>query len=114
MDPKISLGFVKPSSRSFGIEMASADAQISVEELLRDQPNGRLRNFLSVKLVETDDADTAFRNVGGTVLVRTRSGKRPDRVRWIVKDGALALRFEGSKKGTKIEVRLLVEEHTWM
>jgi len=108
----VSIGFCKPSSRSLGIVMPAAEYLLSEDDLLGGQPNGRLRAFCSAVFHDDDHVATAFRDAGGTVVVRTREGQFPT-VRWIVKDRKPTLSLAHSKKGTKVELKLLIEEATW-
>lgn len=110
---QVAVGFVKPSSRSFGVVMASASGTLSNDLLLENQPNGRLRNFLSATFESEDMCAEAFRMGGGSLVVRTRAGAPPKRVRVCLADGKVALRIEGSKANSKVEVRMLIEEPTW-
>lgn len=110
---QVVVGFVKPSSRSFGLTMASANGTVSGDLLLDGQPNGRLRNFLTSSFDTTEKIADAFLAAGGSLIVRTRFGKGPKAVGWTVKDGMPALSFSGASKGAKVEVKVLIEEATW-
>jgi len=110
---QVAVGFVKPSSRSFGVVLASASGIVTNDLLLENQPNGRLRNFLSASFDSEDVCADAFRMGGGSLVVRTRAGVPPMRVRVGLKDGKVVLRFEGSKANTRVEVRMLIEEPAW-
>jgi len=110
---QVVVGFVKPSSRSFGLVLASPSGILGNDLLTDGQPNGRLRNFLTSSFDTTEKIADAFLAAGGSLILRTRSGTPPKTVGWVCKDGLPALSFSGSAKGTKIEVKVLIEEATW-
>jgi hypothetical protein len=110
---QVAVGFVKPSSRSFGVTMASPSGVVSNDLLIDGQPNGRLRNFLTSSFDTTEKIADAFLAAGGSLILRTRSGKGPKAVGWVCKDGLPALSLSGGSKGAKIEVKVLIEEATW-
>jgi hypothetical protein len=111
---KVTLGFLKPSSRSFGVELDGSDALLTNEMLLADQPSGRLRSFLNVSFIDDRSVTAAFLDAGGSMVVRTREGAGPRSVAWTAENGRAGLRFSGAKKGAKVEVKMLIEEATWM
>ena len=110
---KVSLGFRKPSSRSFGLEMSAPEALLTSEHLTDNQPSGRLLAFLSASFRDGEAAADAFLNSGGSLIVRTREGFGPARVAWTMNEGKVALALSGAKKGAKVEVKMLIEEATW-
>jgi hypothetical protein len=106
----VTVGFAKPSSRNFCVVFLGTREVVDRPLLVSAQPTGRLRNFC-MSIFETDDAvEGAFRNSGGSVIVRTRAGVGPHRVRWVrSEDGFPALVFEGGERGAAVEVKLLIE-----
>lgn len=110
---KVSLGFRKPSSRSFGFEMSAPDALLTSEHLTDSQPSGRLLAFLSASFKDGEAAADAYLTSGGSLIVRTREGCGPTRVAWAVEEGKVALALSGAKMGAKVEVKMLIEEATW-
>lgn len=107
------VGFTKPSSRSLGLAFDRANEIVSGDTLLSDQPTGKLRSFLSTSFPSDQEAADAFFLSGGSVVVRTRSGKAPKAVMWVVRDGLPALAFAGGGKGTLVEIKVLIEGSTW-
>jgi hypothetical protein len=110
---QVVVGFVKPSSRSFGVVLASPNDIIGNDLLTDGQPNGRLRNFFTSSFDTTEKIADAFLAAGGSLILRTRSGKGPKAVGWVIKDGLPALSLSGASKGAKVEVKVLIEEATW-
>jgi hypothetical protein len=106
----VTVGFSKPSSRNFCVVLSGAREVVDRPLLMSAQPSGRLRNFF-MSAFETDNAvEDAFRNGGGSLIVRTRDGIGPRRVRWVrLEDGFPALVFEGGERGAAVEVKLLIE-----
>lgn len=104
------VGFRKPSSRNFCVVLSGAREVVGRSLLSSDQPTGRLLNFFSATFDTDGAAEDTFRNGGGSLVVRTRRGKGPRRVRWTREaDGGPALLLEGGEKDAAVEVKLLVE-----
>ena len=104
------VGFRKPSSRNFCVVLSGAREVVGRSLLSADQPTGRLLNFFAATFVSDAAAEETFRNGGGSLVIRTRRGKGPRRVRWSRDtDGAPALLFEGGEKDAAVEVKVLVE-----
>lgn len=110
---QVVVGFMKPSSRSFGVVLASPSDIIGNDLLTDGQPNGRLRNFLTSSFDTTEKIADAFLAAGGSLILRTRAGTAPKTVGWVCKDGLPALALSGAATGTKVEMKLLIEEATW-
>ena len=110
----IQFGFSKPSSRSFGLVAGGGETCVLGSIIAEGQPTGRLRNFLLASFESDAAAADAFFQSGGSVVTRTREGKGPSVVKWVVREGKPALLFAGARKGAKIEVKVLVEDSTWM
>lgn len=108
--PNVTVGFRKPSSRNFCVVLSGAREVVDCPLLVSAQPTGRLRNFF-MSSFETDAAvEDAFRNGGGSLVVRTRLGVGPKRVIWSRSlDGSPALVFEDGERGATVEVKVLVE-----
>lgn len=106
----VTVGFRKPSSRNFCVVLSGTTEVVDCPLLVSAQPTGRLRNFF-MSSFETDAAvEEAFRNGGGSLIVRTRLGVGPKRVLWSRSpDGFPALVFEGGERGAAVEVKVLVE-----
>ena len=105
----VSVGFPKPSSRNFCVVLSGAREVVGRPLLVSAQPNGRLRNFFLSDFDSDEAVEQSFRDGGGSLIVRTRAGVGPRRVRWTRTEGSPALVFEGGKKGAAVEVKLLVE-----
>lgn len=108
--PNVTVGFRKPSSRNFCVVLSGAREIVDQPLLVSAQPPGRLLNFFCSFPDADADVEAGFRNGGGSLVVRTRMGKGPRRVRWVRSaNGNPALVFEGGEKGATVEVKVLVE-----
>jgi hypothetical protein len=106
----VTVGFAKPSSRNFCVVLSGAHEVVDRPLLVSAQPTGKLRSFF-VSAFESDaEVEDAFRNGGGSLIVRTRLGVGPKRVIWSRSpDGYPALVFEDGERGAAVEVKVLVE-----
>lgn len=115
MEPSVEVGFIKPSSRSICIRMRASDAVVTHALLVSGQPMGRLMNFLLGAFASGQEAENAFRNGGGSLISRTRAGKPPRSVLWTTDPlGHPVLSLSGAADGSVVEVKMLVEEATWL
>ena len=60
--------------RALSASLRVSGAEVSSAELLFVQPEGDLRTFLSLSYVDGEAVETAFRNAGGTIIVRATTG----------------------------------------
>lgn len=80
---------------------------VSNAELLDGQPEGDLRTFLSTSFAQGDAVETAFRDAGGSIIVRTTAGD-VTAVGFAVDEAQRVILYvEGSKTGS-VELRLAI------
>lgn len=60
--------------RALSASLRVSGGEVSSPELLLGQPEGDLRSFLSSSYVDGEAVETAFRNAGGTIIVRAVAG----------------------------------------
>lgn len=80
---------------------------IENRQLLDGQPDGDLRTFLSSTYASENDAETAFRNAGGTILVRAVSGEVSTVALSVDESRRVVLRVSASE-GSLMELRLAI------
>ena len=110
---KVTVGFKKPSSRAFCVEMDASAGAVTHADLSAGQPSGRLLSFFSASFKDDAEVADAFLNSGGSVIVRTRKGT-PALAAWGLAEGRVALNLSGTSEGSVVEVKVLIEEATWM
>jgi hypothetical protein len=60
--------------RALSASLRVSGAEVSSAELLLGQPDGDLRTFLSLSYADGEAVETAFREAGGTIIVRAVAG----------------------------------------
>lgn len=80
---------------------------VSNAELLQDQPPGDLRTFLSTSFDRGEAVETAFRDAGGSIIVRTTAGDVTAVGFTVDEAQRIVLYVEGSKTGS-VELRLAI------
>lgn len=115
MEPTVEVGFIKPSSRCMCVRLRGPDSVVHHDLLVSGQPTGRLLNFLLGSFASGVEAEDAFRNGGGSLVTRTRAGKPPRSIKWSADSvGYPVLELVGGSVDTVVEVKMLVEEATWL
>ena len=80
---------------------------LSNETLVSAQPSGDLRTFLSATYKDGEAAEAAFRDAGGTIIVRATAGEVSAVGFTIDEAGRLCLSVTASK-GCTVELRLAI------
>lgn len=60
--------------RSLSASLRVSGGEVASGELLLGQPDGDLRTFLSLSYADGEAVETAFREAGGTIIVRAVAG----------------------------------------
>lgn len=85
----------------------AAVGTISNADLLEGQPSGDLRTFLSTPFAHAEAVETAFRDAGGSIIVRTTAGDVTAVGFTVDEAQRVILCVEGSKTGS-VELRLAI------
>lgn len=79
---------------------------LSNEALLTGQPDGDLRSFFSASYATEDEVERAFRDAGGSIIVRPVAGEVTT-VGFVLEGNKPGLRVAGGK-GCIVELRLAI------
>ena len=60
--------------RALSASLRTSESEVSSVDLLAGQPDGDLRSFLSLSYADGEAVEAAFRNAGGTIIVRATAG----------------------------------------
>jgi hypothetical protein len=98
---------------TFGLRRAltcclrSGPGVLSNETLVSGQPDGDLRSFMASKFKDGEAAEAAFRDAGGTIIVRATAGEVSAVGFTIDEAGRLCLSVT-APKGSAVELRLAI------
>lgn len=114
--PAVEMGMVNGMRRALSASLALTNARgdVSHDWLLDGQPVGDLRLFLLNRHAPCADGEIvedAFRNAGGTILLRTTraDGPRVDGLTFVVDtEGRIGLRILGGGEGTDLSLRIAI------
>lgn len=93
--------------RALSCSLRCGPGVIENRVLLDGQPDGDLRSFLSSTFADEASVETAYRNAGGTILVRATSGEVSAVALSVDEARRVVLRVSASE-GSSVEMRLAI------